>query len=259
MSKNRRRPLCGSHGQVVLVIATALLVAGAGVARAQPASLVREMVAALGAMNAVGEAVAVGDFERVERAAGVLEATARELRSVEPARVGLGDDNDTLFDAYLRTQETVAGSMRAAAKAEDAQQVMLVRQRMLDEACLACHERLRARYAPLRPPVAIMLSFLSSWREIERGLLINDYALVEEHAAEIGSAAGLFAHEHMVVSVFGVDDPEDIAQYRRLLRVVQSRARQIQNAAGQSQPAAVTGAVRQMWVEGCLACHEAYR
>ncbi len=221
--------------------------------------LLREMIVNLSSINEIGAAVALDDFARVDRSAQILESAAQKLRTFDISEFGIEAKHADAFSSFLRTQEELAKAIRVSATAQNEQEVMLGLQRMMNDACVSCHRVFREPYSLLRPSVAVMTSFLSAWQSINRGVLINDYALIEENAALIQSTAQIFNNNTMIEPVFGVQEPDERRVFRQFLHKIQTHARQIEEAATQENSAAITSAGHQMWIEGCIACHQVFR
>ena len=221
--------------------------------------LLREMIVNLSSINEIGAAVALEDFARVDRSAQILESAAQKLLTFDISKFGIEAKYAGAFSSFLRTQEELAKAIRVSATAQNEQEVMLGLQRMMNDACVSCHRVFREPYSLLRPSVAVMTSFLSAWQSINRGVFINDYALIEENAALIQSTAQIFNNNTMIEPVFGVQDPDKRRVFRQFLHKIQTHARQIEEAATQENSAAITSAAHQMWIEGCIACHQVFR
>jgi len=221
--------------------------------------MLREMIANLSSVNEIGAAVALEDFARVDQFAQTLGSTAQQLLAFDISKLGIEAKYAGAFSSFLRTQQELANAIRVSAGARDEQEIMLGLQRLMNDACVSCHNVFREPYSLLRPSVAIMTSFLSAWQSINRGVLINDFSLVEENAALIQSIARIFNNNAMIEPVFGVQEADKRREFRNLLHKTQTHARQVEEAAIQENSAAITSAVHQMWTEGCIACHQALR
>jgi cytochrome c556 len=217
------------------------------------------MIANLSSVNEIGAAVALEDFARVDQSARILESAAQKLLAFDISEFGIEAKYAGAFSSFLRTQEELAKAIRVSAGARNEQEIMLGLQRMMNEACVSCHNVFREPYSLLRPSVAIMTSFLSAWQSINRGVLINDFSLVEENAALIQSTARIFNNDAMIEPVFGIQEADERRAFRKLLHRIQTHARQVEEAAIQENSAAITSAAHQMWIDGCIACHRAFR
>lgn len=248
---------------ILIVSMTLVMSASLGVSAESELSerkpLLREMISNLSSVNEIGAAVALEDFARVDQSARILESTAKQLLAFDITKLGIEAKYAGAFSIFLRTQQELAKAIRVSAGARDEQEIMLGLQRLMNEACVSCHNAFREPFSLLRPSVAIMTSLLSAWQSINRGVLINDFALVEESAALIQSTARIFNNNAMIEPVFGIEDVDERKGFRKLLHRVQTHARQVEEAAIQENSPAITAAAHQMWVEGCIACHQTFR
>ena len=249
----------GYRRHFAAVLLAVIGAASPGASRAELRSLTRAMLQNLAAVNEIGEGVALEDYEQVGRAADALAARARALKDTDLAKLGLDPQRDAEFDALLAVQEQAAQAIRSAADREDAAEAFLGLQSLLSGACLSCHSNFREPASMLGPSVGLMTSMLESWREINRGLSINDFDLVARRAREIESIGRVFTWDKIIAATFRVQEPERRKEFRKLLRNVLSRARQVAVAADSEDAAAVLEATRLMWTEGCVSCHDEFR
>ena len=240
-------------------LVAAIAAAIPGVPRAELRPLTRAMLENLGSVNEIGEAIALEDYEQVEHAANELAARARALKGTDLSKLGIDPQRDPEFDAFLTVQEKTAQAIGRAAGEEDGAGAFLGLQSLLSGACLSCHRQFREPLQMMRPSVSLMTSMLQSWREINRGLSINDFDLVARRAREIESVGRVFTWDQIISTTFGVEDPEERKQFRKLLRNVLSRAAQIGVAADSEDAGGVVEATQRMWIEGCVSCHAEFR
>jgi cytochrome c556 len=217
------------------------------------------MLENLGAVNQIGEGVAVQDYERVKRAALDLKRRAEAMKEVDIATLGLDSHRDAQFDGYLAAQEEAARSILNGAEQKDGRAVLLGVQHLLGNACIACHQTFREPANRLRPSVLFMTSFLQAWKEMNRGLAINDFSLVSQHARELESMGRVLSWDQVIQSAFGLTEVEQFKAFRVYLNLVLRKAARIEQASIEEDAAKVIEASRQMWNEGCIACHEKFR
>ena len=147
--------------------------------------LVAVMHQNLAAINAIDEALIRDDFSGVESHAEHLKSNARLMKDADLASLGLDPEKDADFDKYLRSQVESADFIANAARNKDSKSALLGVQRLFDGACVDCHADFRESDEGRTPPVLFMRSMLSSVQSINRGIVMDDYALVAREAREI--------------------------------------------------------------------------
>ena len=80
--------------------------------------LVREMLENLGAVNHLGEGVALEDYDVVREAAEDLKKRAAAMQNLDIATLGLDSARDKEFDAFLKAQAEAADAILEASKRE---------------------------------------------------------------------------------------------------------------------------------------------
>jgi cytochrome c556 len=245
--------------RVVAVMLAAAALAIPFPVRSEVRPLVREMLANLASLNDVGASVALDDFEGAKRAAADLEARAGVLIDFDVSRIGIDPERNAEFDAYLRAQQQAARDIATAAQGQDGALVFRGVQRLLNEACVACHKQFRDPQNLMRPSTLFMASYLAAWQDMNRGMLTGDFTLVARRAHEIQSLGQVLAWDQVIASVFELADPEERSEFRAFLRHVSAEARHVEQAADEEKIEAVVEATRRMWTNGCLACHEQFR
>lgn len=221
--------------------------------------LVPEMLDNLSSINRIGEAVALEDFEQVEQSARALMQRADAMRDVDLASVGVDPARKPQWDAFLMAQRESARLVESAAAEEDATAVMKASRDLFGNACLGCHASFRDPARLLLPSVHVMTGFLATWRDMNRGLAVNDFNLIEVRARELATLTGVIATDEMIESAFGIGGSKTRRQFRGFLREVTQNAERIEAAAQQEDLAAVLDASQGMWTDGCLACHAKFR
>ena len=146
-----------------------------------------------------------------------------------------------------------------AAEKKDAKEVQLATHQLIGNACLGCHATFRDPARLLRPSVHVMTQFLASWRDINRGLAVNDFNLIETRARELGTLTGVISSDEMLESAFWIGGSKQRRIFRGFLREVTISAERIQEAAKQEKLVDVLDASQQMWSGGCIACHDKFR
>lgn len=221
--------------------------------------LVPGMLDNLAAIDRIGMALALEDFGEVERSARGLVERADAMREIDLDTLFLDPAQDPLWDAFLAGQRSGAEKIIAAARAKDYAAAMSATEELVGNACLGCHASFRDPARLLRPSVHVMTGFLAAWRDMNRGLAMNDYGLIESRAREISTLTGVIATDEMLESAFGIGGSKARRQFRGFLREVTANADQIGDAARQEDLAAALAASGRMWQDGCLACHDKFR
>ena len=244
---------------VGLGLAPLVWIAFAGGALGELRPLVRDMLGNLAAVNDIGEGVALDDYEMVSRAAVDLLERARRMKKLDTAALELDPAQRAQFDAFLGAQEEAAESVRLAAAGKDSSTVVLGLQSLLGNACLPCHATFREPANRLRPGVLFMTSFLSSWKEINRGLSMNDFSAVTRQARELSTVGRVLSWDQVIQSTFDIDGAEDLEMFRGYLNRFLTEAARIETASEARSAVDVIKASRKMLDDGCLACHRRFR
>ncbi|MFQ5457980.1 MAG: cytochrome c [Myxococcota bacterium] len=103
-----------------------------------------------------------------------------------------------------------------------------------------------------------MVSLVKGIEEIDRGLLLNDYRLVGVRAREVQDAARIMQMDQVIDFSFQLK-PSARASFKKYARKLDKRAREIEKAAEEGDPATILTGVQGMFQEGCIPCHKAYR
>ena len=249
----RRRNRCR-----ILVLAAALtLIPGTALPELRP--LVPEMLDNLRDVNRIGESIALDDFEQVTASAQALRQRAIGMRELNLATVELDPEQDALWDAFLLAQEASADVVLAAAEQKDSRAVMAASQRLVGNACLGCHASFRDPGNMLRPSVLFMTSLLSSWREMNRGLAMRDFNLIDLRARDVSALTEVIAGDEILETAFRLGGSKQRRIFRGFLRRVSENAALISQAADAEDLPAVLEASNTMWKDGCISCHEKFR
>ena len=221
--------------------------------------LVRDMLENLGSINSIGEGIALDDFERVEQAAQDLKRRAEQLKSFDLASAGLDPVRTPQFHHFLTVQSDQADKIARAASKKDAKLVLRVTQRMLSNACVPCHANFREPTKRLKPSVLFMTTFLNAWKEMNRGIALNNFRIIEEGARELLAMGRLLSWEQIVESGFGVSEAADHERFHSYVKRLLHEGDQIVRASDSENMTAVLEASLEMWTEGCIGCHQAFR
>jgi cytochrome c556 len=244
---------------------TLSLAAGLGGLAAAPSSqplglrLVGLMHENLAVVNRIDEALARDDFGRIRQEAAHLKTSAAELKGFDLAQLGLDPGRDARFDEYLSAQQGAANAIAAAARREDAPAVLREVEHLFRDACLRCHTDFRESQALHKPPVLFMRNLLASVKSMNRGIVMNDFALVAREARQMGAVADIFTWTQVMESMFEIASPEERIVFRGHLDRLSAEAIRIESAAVERNALEVTQALRRMLQEGCLSCHARFR
>jgi cytochrome c556 len=217
------------------------------------------MLENLGAVNDIGQGVALEDYDQVKSAALDLKSRAEALKLIDVGKLGLDAARDPEFDRYLTAQVEAANSILAAASQEDGRAVFLGVQHLLGNACVGCHQSFREPANRLSPSVLFMTTFISAWKEMNRGLAINDFTIVGQHARELAAMGQVLSWDQVISTAFGLTEEQEFKTFRVYLNRVLREAARIEQASAQGDASAVIQASGQMWQDGCIGCHEKFR
>ena len=104
-----------------------------------------------------------------------------------------------------------------------------------------------------------MTSFVNTWKEINRGLLLNDLALVARSARSLESTGQVMSWDPVLQSSFGISQEARREKFRGYLNSVIGAASSIEDAATRGEPDVVRKGLVEMWRSGCLSCHREFR
>jgi cytochrome c556 len=221
--------------------------------------LVGEMHENLAAVNDIVEGVAREDYEKLGKQALHVKSSAQTMKELDLPSVGLDRRRDSKFDAHLDALATAADTISNAARQRDSHGVLVGVQQAFDEGCIPCHRDFRESHVERTPPVLFMRNILSSVQSMNRGLAMNDFTLIAREAREITAIGRIFMWSQVVEVMFDISEPADRRVFRDYLRQLDSQASRVEGAALQRDSRLVTQAVREMFEEGCLPCHQRFR
>jgi cytochrome c556 len=213
----------------------------------------------LKAVDEIVEGVARDDYKLVENNALELDSRAQRMKQLDLRAAGLDVSQDSGFHRYLEAQREAADAIRSASRRQNASEVLLGVQLLLEKACIPCHRRFRKEYVERTPPVLFMRTLLSSTVTMNRGLMTEDYSIIAREAREVSAIARVFNWSQVAESLFAVSEPADREAFRGYLAKLVDEASRVESAAFSRDSSRVTEAVRGMLQEGCVACHERFR
>jgi cytochrome c556 len=249
----RRRDRYGAFA----LVAALILIPGTALPELRP--LVPQMLDNLRDVNRIGESIAVDEFEQVKAAAQTLKQRANAMRELDLATVEIDPELDSLWDAFLLAQAAAADVVVAAADKEDSRAVMAATQQLIGNACLGCHASFRDPGNMLRPSVLFMTSLLSAWRDMNRGLAMKDFNLINLRAHDVSALTEVIAADEILETAFRLGGSKQRRIFRGFLRRVSENAALIAQAADAEDLPAVLQAANTMWKDGCISCHEKFR
>lgn len=221
--------------------------------------LVPEMLDNLRDLDRIGESIALEEFEQVTASAQALRGRAVAMRELDLATLELDPDQDGLWDAFLLAQEASANAVLAASESKDSRGVMEATQLLVGNACLGCHASFRDPGNMLRPSVLFMTSLLASWREMNRGLAMKDFNLIDLRARDVSALTEVIAGDEILETAFRLGGSKQRRIFRGFLRQVSENAALISQAADAEDLPGVLVAAGAMWKDGCISCHEKFR
>jgi cytochrome c556 len=242
---------------LTLLLAIVLGIPFAALADLRPLS--RSMLSNLQATNAIGESLSIDDYPGVEIAARELRDRAREIQGWDVSKLGFKPSDKNEFDAYLQLQEEISAKIISAATKQDAPSVVTGLGEMLEKSCLACHKAFRDRQGRLKSSTLFMTSFVSAWREINRGLLLNDFSVAARGARTLAAVGQIMSWDPIVRSSFDIAEPAQRNKFRAHANNLITAADNIEDAAARGETEEIEQGLTKMWNLGCLACHKDFR
>lgn len=257
--KLSQRAVAMAHGLVLsmLLICVSALFPQTALSELRP--LVPGMLDNLSAIDRIGEGVALEQYNLVVSTAEAMMRRADEMSKLDLASVGIDPNQDAQWDAFLMAQKQAAAQVKAAAEQADGEAVMRASQTLVGNACLGCHMLFREPNRLLRPSVHVMTQLLSAWRDINRGIAVNDYNLLNVRAREIVTLVGFISSDEMLEEAFGLGGSKQRRIFRGFLHELSANATRIEEGAKQENLAEVLDASRSMWTGGCIDCHDKFR
>jgi hypothetical protein len=228
-------------------------------AAAQLRPLVRDMLDNLSAVERIAEGIALEDWDRIEDAARELRARAAMMRLLDLETFDMDRVKDPAWDGFLVNQERGARKISDAVRNQDTQGVLSAMKELETVACLGCHAVFRESERRLRKPVLFMTRFLSTWRDINRGMVIRDFELAGMRARELGALSRALGTDEILEEEFGLGGSRQRRQFREFLGVVTENAGAIEAASESRDLMKILESSRSLWAGGCIACHEKFR
>ncbi len=219
----------------------------------------RSMLANLQATNTIGESLAIEDYAAIEAAAQDLQNRARELQTWDVAQLGFKPASKAESDAYLKLQAQISGKIITSARQKDALAIVAGFSELLEKSCLACHSSFRDRQGMLKASTLFMTSFTGAWREINRGLMLNDFTLVERNARALVALGQVMSWEPVIQASFNLPKDAQRNKFREHLSRMIAAAGRIEDGASRGELGTVQKALNDMWSMGCLSCHKEFR
>lgn len=221
--------------------------------------LSRSMLANLQATNTIGESLSIEDYAGIEAAAQDLQNRAREMQAWDASQLGFKPESRLVFDAYLKLQEETSGRIVTFARRKDAPGIVAGLGELLEKSCLACHSNFRERQGLLKASTLFMTSFVAAWREINRGLMLNDFTLVARGARALVVMGQVMSWDAVIQASFNLPKDAQRSKFREHLARMIAAAGRIEDGASRGEPGTVQKALNEMWNMGCLSCHKEFR
>lgn len=254
---SHRSRICSRTLLVLVIVCVVTIIPRVALPELRP--LVRDMLENLGEIDDIGVGVALDDFGRVGAAAQSLQSRASAMKVHGNAPPGFDKQHAPAWDAFLTAQETTALALLKAAKEKDGDAVMGAVQEMFEKACLPCHAAFREPQQQLSGSVLFMSSFLSAWRDMNRGLALRDFALIGRRARELEAMAKTLSWDQVIQSAFAIESAADRKLFRQFVHQVAVSSSRIEAAAQSEDAGKVADASRQLWTNGCIVCHQQFR
>ncbi len=256
---NWRHPLRNGALAAIVAAAAVLVVLSPTDAPAQLRPLVSDMLENLNALDRIATGLALDDWDQIEDASRGLRARAIQMRLLDLETLDMDRSQDTLWDAFLLAQEQAAREISLAVRNQDPAGVLAATKNLSGNACLGCHASFRDPQSRLRDAVLYMTSFLSSWRDMTRGLMIRDFDLVGRRASELSALTKVIGTDEALEDAFGLGGPRQRRQFRGFLTAVTNNADSMKTAAEANDVAKILDASNAMLKDGCVACHVKFR
>jgi cytochrome c556 len=244
---------------LLAVVTLAAVVMTPRVALPELRPIILDMLENLGEIDDIGTAVSVDDYGRVADAARSLQSRASAMKVHGEAPPGFDNQQASAWDDFLTAQETTALAALTAANEEDADAIMRAVEAMFRDSCIACHAVFREPQQRLARSVLFMSSFVAVWRDINRGLSLRDFDLIGRRARELEAMAKTLAWDQVIQNAFAIESEVDLRAFRRFIHQVAVISSRIEAAAQSEDAGKVVEATRQLWTNGCIACHDRFR
>jgi len=251
--------LCHARDVARLGILTTLLFLAPTVAFAQLRPLVSDMLQNLNALDRITEGLALEDWDQVEDASRGLRTRAIRMRLLDLETLHMDRNQDPVWDAFLIAQEQAAREVSLAVRNQDTDGAIAATRNLSRNACLACHAVFRDPQNRLRDSVVYMTTFLSSWRDMNRGLMIRDFDLIKRRATEIAALTEIIGTDETLEDAFSLGGPRQRRIFRSFLAAVASNANSMKSAAETKDVSKILNGSSAMLKDGCFACHAKFR
>jgi cytochrome c556 len=217
------------------------------------------MLENLNAINRIAEGLALEDWDQIEDASRELRTRAIQMRLLDLETLHMDRSQDMIWDAFLIAQEQAARQISLAVRNQDTAGVLAATKALSGNACLGCHAGFRDPQSRLRDSVLYMTSFLSSWRDMTRGLMIRDFDLIRRRAVELTALTQSIGTDEILEEAFGLGGPRQRRIFRGFLDAVANNANAMKTAAEAKEVTKILDASNAMLKQGCVACHKKFR
>jgi cytochrome c556 len=220
--------------------------------------LVSDMLENLASVNLIERGFALDDMDDVKRGAEDIVRRTEAMRKISSIDLSIDGMRRPAFDSYIDKLVSHANALVKAADKEKTEKAIDAFRNMMEEGCLPCHRAFRDEGSTTPPAVFLMVSLVTGLQEINRGLLLNDYRLVETRAREVQDAARVMLMDPVIEYSFQIE-PAERKTFKKFARKLDKSAREIESAAEEGDHKSVLKGVQTMLQESCIPCHFDFR
>ena len=220
--------------------------------------LVSNMLENLSSVDLIERGFALDEMDDVKRGAEDIARRAEAMRKISSIDLSIDSMRRPAFDSYTDKLISHANALAKAAGKKNTDKAIGAFRNMMEEGCLPCHRAFRDEGGTTPPGVFLMVSLVTGLHEINRGLLLNDYRLVETRAREVQDAARVMQWDQVIEYSFQIE-PAERKTFKKLARKLDKSAREIESAAEEGDPTRVLNGVQSMLKESCIPCHFEFR
>lgn len=237
----------------VLLLITFHLEADAALRR-----LVSDMLENLASVDLIERGFALEEMDDVKRGAEDIVRRTEAMRKISSSDLSIDSMRRPAFDSYIDKLVSHANALAKAAGKGNTEKAIDAFGNMMEEGCLPCHRAFRDEGNTTPPAVSLMVSLVTGLQEINRGLLLNDYRLVEIRAREVQDAARVMLMDPVIDYSFQIE-PTARKTFKKFARKLDKSAREIESAAEEGDHTKVLIGVQRMLKESCIPCHFEFR
>jgi len=242
-----------------LIAGLAVLAALSSLVHADLRPLVGDMLDHLSSIDRIERGFTLDDMDQVIRGADDILQRSQALRRRPNEAIGVPATERPRFNAYLDDLIRSAGKLKEKAAAEKRDATLKAFRVLLQNGCLPCHRDYRdGEGSKLPSSIYLMASLQNGLEELDRGVLLNDYALITVRAQGIQVLARLLGWNHSIEHAFEIE-PDKRKRFNELAQTLYNQAVLIEQAAELRDQDAVLSGRDTMIRKSCLPCHDEYR